>query len=307
MLLITVESNGQLKITGTVYDSTGVFPLEAASVLSSSGNGTITDKKGVFEINVSEKDSIWFSYLGKSTIKFPVIEIISYPQFNISLKAGIPLLQEVRIKPKDYRLDSIQNRIEYAKIFDYKKPSFKSIVTSIGITGITVDIDELIRAFQKRKIRSRLSFKQRLSEEEKNKFIDHRFTKLLVRKLTGLDGASLDSFMLQHRPAYEFVLSASEYDLRAYIIREYKKYMTTKEERTIPGELGNLIDKKDGFVRQATKMQEPFSINNTARRHNASGLPASFTRVIFRKGSGDQFFQTIIAVIVWQVYIDHLT
>ncbi len=228
LLLIPGETYGQLKITGTVYDSSGVFPLEAASVLSTSGKGTATDKKGHYEISVSEKDSIWFSYLGKPTIKFPVIEIISYPQFDISLRVGIPILKEVRIKPRDHRLDSIQNRIDYAKVFNYQKPSFSSIVTSIGITGFTVDLDELIRAFQKRKIRSMMSFKQRLMEEEKSKFIDHRFTKLLVKKLTGLDGADLDNFMLKHRPEYEFVLTASDYDLQEYITRAYEKYKSLK-------------------------------------------------------------------------------
>lgn len=229
LLITTIETNGQLKITGTIYDSTGVFPLEAASVLSTSGKGTATDKKGHYEINVSEQDSIWFSYLGKPTIKFPVIEIISYPQFDISLRVGIPILKEVRIKPRDYRLDSIQNRIDYAKVFKYQKPSFKSIVTSFGI-GFTVDLDELIKAFQKRKIRTITGFKQRLLQEEKDKFIDRRFTKLLVRKLTGLDGADLDSFMLHHRPRYEFVLSASDYDLREYIARAYKKYKSVKHD-----------------------------------------------------------------------------
>ncbi len=231
LLLKTIEANGQLKITGTIYESNGIFPLEAASVLSTSGKGTTTDKKGYYEISVSEQDSIWFSYLGKSTIKFPVIEIINYSQFDISLRVDIPVLKEVRIKPRDYKLDSIQNRIDYAKVFNYRKPSFGSIVTSIGITGFTVDIDELIRAFQKRKIRSMMSFKQRLLEEERNKFIDQRFTKLLVRKLTELDGADLDHFMLHHRPEYKFVLSASEYDLQEYILGEFHKYMDSKKGR----------------------------------------------------------------------------
>ena len=229
LLLISLKSYGQSKITGTVYDSTGVFPLESASVLSTSGKGTATDLKGCFEISVSEKDSIWFSYLGKPTIKFPVIEIIGYPQFNISLRVGIPVLKEVRIKPRDYQLDSTRNRIEYSKVFNYQKPSFSSIVTSIAITGFTVDLDELIRAFQKRKIRTKLSFQQRLLQQEKDKFIDHRVTKLFVKKITGLDGANLDEFMLRHRPAYEFVVSASEYDLQEYIIREYKKYKSVKQ------------------------------------------------------------------------------
>ena len=62
-----------------------------------------------------------------------------------------------------------------------------------------------------------LRFQERLIEQEKEKFVSHRFNKALVRRLTSLDGAQLDQFMLMYRPGYEFTLSASEYNFQLYI------------------------------------------------------------------------------------------
>jgi hypothetical protein len=215
--LFTSTIYSQVKITGKVYDSTGVFPMEAVSVLGGQGRGTVTDQKGYYEITLDRSDSIWFCYLGKPTRKFPVAEIELEMGFNISLRTGIPVLKEVTLQPANYKLDSIRNRADYAKGFNYKKPTFSSIVTSISITGITVDLDELIKAFGKKKIKRSLSFRERLIEQEHDKFIDHRFTALLVRTLTGLEGTELRWFMDTCRPDYSFVSIASDYELRKYI------------------------------------------------------------------------------------------
>ena len=213
----------QLQLKGTVYDESGVFPLQAVSVISSSGKGTITDSAGRYNLIVTEKDSVWFSYLGKKTKRFIVDEIPDLNDFNISLRINIPVLKDVRISSPDYKLDSIQNRIDYAKVFNYQKPSFRSIVTSIGI-GFTVDLDELIRAFQYRKKKMMLGFQDRLLDEEQQKFVSHKFTRLLVSEITGLKGEILDSFMLKYRPSYSFVAGASDYALGKYIKDMYEIY-----------------------------------------------------------------------------------
>ena len=70
-------------IKGVVYDSSRNYPLEAVSVLSSAGAGTITNAEGYYEIRVTDRDSIWFSYLNKPTVKFPVIKIVNPMQFDI--------------------------------------------------------------------------------------------------------------------------------------------------------------------------------------------------------------------------------
>jgi len=201
-------------IRGTVYDSSRNYPLEAVSVLSTSGKGTTTNADGFYSIEVTEKDSIWFSYLNKPTIKFPVLKIINPMGFDISLLVNVPTLKEVRIRPKNYKQDSIQNRVDYAKIFNYQKPKLKP---SIQGMGVGFDLDEIINMFRFKRNRSIASFQRRLLLEEQDKFIDHRFNKALVRRLTLLESPELDSFMLLYRPSHTFTKLAGEYEFQYYI------------------------------------------------------------------------------------------
>ncbi|NDA61587.1 MAG: hypothetical protein EBX50_06040 [Chitinophagia bacterium] len=71
-LFISPLNAQTITISGTVFDISARRPLEAVAVISSSGKGTVTDSMGRYTISVNEKDSIWFSLIGKSTMKYPV-------------------------------------------------------------------------------------------------------------------------------------------------------------------------------------------------------------------------------------------
>ena len=199
--------------------------MEAVSVLSSSGRGTFTNSVGHYEILVNESDTVWFSYLGKPTIKYPVSKIPNETQFDISIQINIPVLREIRLKPKNYRLDSIQNRLDYAKAFDYEKAKLRPSVTN---SGVGFDVNEIIRMFQFKKNKSMLSFQRRLLEDEQESFISHRFNKGLIVRLTGLNGGDLDTFMRLYRPSYTFALTTAEYDFQVYIKKAYEDYRFRK-------------------------------------------------------------------------------
>ena len=87
------------------------------------------------------------------------------------------------------------------------------------------DLDEIINMFRFKRNKSMLAFQQRLLTQEREKFVDHRFNKALVRRLTPLTGGELDSFMLIYRPPYEFVLLTSDYDFQEYIKESYRRYL----------------------------------------------------------------------------------
>ena len=196
--------------------------------MTTSGGGTVTDIFGNYEIEVKETDSIWFSYLNKPTIKYAVAKIFDASHFDIALHVNIPILKEVIVRPKDYKRDSIQNRIDYAKAFDWEKPKLSPSVNSDGSVGF--DIEEIIRMFQFRRNKSAAKFRDRLLEEEREKFIDHRFNKSLVLRLTGLVGADRDSFMLVCKPSYEMCLYTSDYDFQFYIRKCYEAYKLQKSD-----------------------------------------------------------------------------
>lgn len=206
----------QYKIMGTVYDSSRNYPMESVSVLSTSGKGTMTNAEGHYEIEVEETDSIWFSYLNKPTRKFPVQKIINPFEFDISIQVNVPLLKEVKIRPKNYKLDSLQNRMDYAKIFNYQKPKLKVVTPQFGV-GAGFDLDEIINMFRFRRNRSMAAFQKRLLQEEHDKFVEHRYNKALVRRLTLLEGNELDSFMRVFRPSYMFTKLSGDYEFQQYI------------------------------------------------------------------------------------------
>ena len=229
LLFILVAGNvaAQYKVKGTVFDSSRLYRIEAVTVMSSGGKMTMTDSLGRYQIVVGEKDSIWFSYLGKPTPKYAVLKIVDVNQFDISLRLKSDVMKEVIVRNRSYRMDSIQNRKDYAKAFNFRRPNVGSM-TSIGPSGAGIDLDELIRVFQFRKNRSMEKFRERLEEQERQKFIDHRFSKLLVKRLTNLDGTDLDVFMLKYRPTYAFTLTASEYDFQLYIKKCFELSKSSK-------------------------------------------------------------------------------
>src|SRR2546421_2050809 len=216
LLFLLHQLVAQVKISGTVYDVSRLRPLQSVSVLSTSGHGTVTDSTGRYTITASESDSIYFSYLNKPTAKFPVKAIPNIFAFDISLHVPVADLPVVKVKLPNYHMDSLQNRRDYEKIFNYRKPGL-GLATSPGGAGVGLDLDEFINIFRFRHNKRMLAFQHRLEQEEQDKFIDHRFTKATARKITGLNGDSLNLFMKQYRPSYEFTQMSNDYEFLEYI------------------------------------------------------------------------------------------
>ena len=213
----------EITVHGTVFNMYKTRPLEAVSVLAHSGRGTTTDANGNYYLRVSIDDSISFSYLGKATQMFPVRDMNQTTGFDIALHVNATELAEVRVAPKNYHMDSLQNRKDYEKIFNYKKPGFELTEPGQG-TGVGVDLDALINMFRYKQKRRTLAFQERLIEDEQDAFVAHRFSRYIVKQITKLDGDDLDSFMVAYKPSYNFAKTASDYDFFDYIKLAYGEY-----------------------------------------------------------------------------------
>ena len=223
----------QIRVSGRVYDISKYRPLEAVSVLTTSGSGTVSDSLGHYSIIVRETDSIWFSYLNRPTPKYPVRSIANVQNFEISLHVNSTELKEVKIMPRNYRLDSIQNRLDYAKAFNFRKPGVGSALDMSPGGSVGLDITELIQMFQFRRNKRMTAFQNRLLQEEEDRYIDHRFSRALIIKLTGLRGDALNNFMEIYRPTVEFVESSTDYEFQDYIKKcfsHYQRYQNLRNE-----------------------------------------------------------------------------
>lgn len=225
------KKQGYTTISGVVYDISARLPIEAVAVLSTSGNGTLTDSLGKYSIRVRWTDSIWFSMLGKTTTKYPVDTIANLDQFNIMIHVRVGDLPEVKVRSKNYRLDSIENRREYAKIFNFKKPTLSIInnhVYSPGSPSAGFDLQEIINIFRFKRNRSLAAFQKRLLQQEQDKYIDYRFNKTLVRKLTKLQQPEIDIFMNKYRPDYEYLLTLNDIEFGYHIQKWFEEYKENK-------------------------------------------------------------------------------
>ncbi len=219
----------QVRVSGRVYDISGKVPLEAVSVLSNSGKGTMTDKDGKYSIVLGESDSLWFSYLNKPTVHYSVKLIPNRENFEIALHVYPTTLKEVHFMPKNYRMDSLQNREDYAKAFNFEKPGIGSSLNMGPSGGVGLDLDAFISMFQFKKNRRMLAFQERLLYEEAEKYIDHRFNRALVIRLTGLRGLDLDLFMKRYRPDIEFTRTSSDYEFQQYIKQSFFNYQRLRK------------------------------------------------------------------------------
>jgi hypothetical protein len=122
-------------------------------------------------------------------------------------------------------MDSLQNRRDYEKIFNYRKPGLStSLNPSPGNVAVGLDLDELINMFKFKKNKRMASFQNRLVKEEKEKYISHRFNKGLVRKLTSLPDPEIDSFMLEFRPTFDMATQFNELEFGQFIVEAFKYY-----------------------------------------------------------------------------------
>ncbi|MBO9570817.1 MAG: hypothetical protein J7497_01195 [Chitinophagaceae bacterium] len=224
LLLSGFYSFTQVRVSGRVYDISKYNPLEAVSVLSTSGGFTVSDSLGRYSIVVNENDSIWFSYLNKPTPKYAVKAILNVQHFEISLHVNTTELKQVQVMPRNYRQDSIQNRLDYAKAFNFQKPGVSSSMSTDLNPTVGMDLDAFINMFRFKRNKRMLAFQDRLLQEEEDRFIDYRFSRALIIKLTGLHGEELNDFIQHYRPSVEFVRMATDYELQDYIKSSYRHY-----------------------------------------------------------------------------------
>ena len=231
LLFFAIKSNAQIiTVSGNVFDITGRRPIESV-IVNSGSNHTTTDSLGRYIITVKTKDSLWFSLFGKSTQKFPVDTVSDPHNFNIMIHVAGYDLPEVRVRNSYYRLDSIQNRNDYAKYFNYQPPGLRLSNNQqlFGPSGLTVgfDLDEIINMFRFHRNRNLQFLQTRLINQERDKYVDYRFTKRFVQKLTHLEGDALAGFMSYCRPSYELLGVLNDLELGLYIEKKFVEYKKT--------------------------------------------------------------------------------
>jgi hypothetical protein len=188
------------------------------------GEGFYNTTKGEFKSNAQEGDVLIAALqgFGVDTIKIRTESTILF-----YLRRNAIQLKEVVVK------DSLGTPAEQlkAKMEEYSSAYSKGAVGDIfslggsnGGGGAGLSIDALYSLLSRQGKNARL-LQKIIERDYRDAMINYRFTKTLINRVTGLNGAKLVDFKQQYKPGYYFILEANDYDLIQYIKRSYSSYL----------------------------------------------------------------------------------
>ena len=188
----------------------------------SQGRHNISDMGGNYRIAARAGDTVLFSSAGYQVDTVIVAGYMFAESFLVPMEPHVVALQAVKVEEgRNYQLDSVRRREEYAFILDKKHP-VKLMNEKRSADGPGLSFSP-IGYFSKRE-RQKRELKKRLRQEEEDYYIDSKFSLSRVSQLTKLSGDSLRIFMWRYRPTYKFCRSAGSQDMLFYINEKLKLY-----------------------------------------------------------------------------------
>lgn len=217
-------------LTGSV--SGNFVPLNGAVVKNiSKTKATMSDVNGNFKINAISGDTLTVGFMG---FKTDTLKVKQQAFLVFTLQPLTQLLGEVNISSN--RLSPLaqfrKNQEDYKQI--YRIGDNTHVFSASGDyrrIGVGLNIDALYSNFSKQGKDAR-RLQKVFVKDYYNDIVDTRFTKNLVNRITGYQGKQLDDFMADNRPSYEFIQSATDYDIIQFIQRRTRGILLQTDNPT---------------------------------------------------------------------------
>lgn len=212
--MITLNTFSQTMMKGEVRDlATGDF-LENVNVKNIyTQKGMTIQKDGQFQVLIKRGELVEFTRVGYQTVRIRIQSEKEPAFYKIVMNKAPIMLREVDIrgKPLDFKKDSIRYREVYDLVLRKEKKD-------------EVDMRSMPLAMLSKKNRQEWAFQEMYEKWEREKYIDFAFNEKLVSRITYLKDEELKLFMKQHRPEYEFLRSATDYEYLDYVKSCYYIY-----------------------------------------------------------------------------------
>ncbi len=219
----------QAQIEGIVYDAqTGQRVSKTYVYNTANDEGAYNNLKGEFRLTAKPGDVLIAAAEGyyPDTLVVPPAKTVYF-----RLERSSIWLKEVSVMgPRNPARDLEQKKRDYRTA--YRKGTPGSLL-STGPTGAGLSIDALY-ALISREGRNARFLQEIIERDYRNAVIDYRYTKTLVKSVTGIDDKYLEDFMFQYRPSYYFVLSVSDYNLAYYIKQSFQRYRRDPAAHRVP-------------------------------------------------------------------------
>jgi hypothetical protein len=228
LLLGSFRGWGQQFLTGKVFKKNSTEFLISVSIHNiTEQRYDLSEENGSYRIQAVPGDHIAFSSVGYMADTLTVTASLLTADCPIYLDIRPQTLQAVRVGEfSNYQLDSMDRRKEYAWVYEHDNTEHiaKDRQGADGV-GVTLNIfrNSGSGAHQ------RVHLRKRLEKEEEDYYVDSRYNKDYVAKITHLKGDSLLQFMRRYRPSYDYCRKAANVDILVYISDSYKQYMKPED------------------------------------------------------------------------------
>lgn len=207
-------------VRGFVIDKDSKARLAKVYVYNSaSDEGIYNNLKGEFSVSAKPGDTLFAALPGYA------MDTVIYPG------KGAVILQlkslAIQLKQVDIYGDKPNPQEQYIKnLNDYRyaiqKGSSKDLF-NISPLGVGLSIDAIYNLLSRDGKNAR-HLQAILEQDYREAIIDYRFHPAYVRSILENPSFDIKDFMLQYRPTYHFVLTASEYAFAQFIRNSYNSY-----------------------------------------------------------------------------------
>ena len=219
-----LQANAQQFLTGKIYKANSTEHLLSVSVHNiTQQRYDLSEEDGSYRIQAAPGDHISFSSVGYKADTVTVTASLLTAAYPVYLDVRAQTLQTVRVgQYSNYQLDSMDRRKEYAWVYDHENtPKVARDRQGADGVGVTLNIFRNTSSAAKQRIK----LGKRLEKEEEDYYVDSRYNKDYVTKITKLKGDSLAEFMRRYRPSYDYCRKAANVDILVYINDSYKQYI----------------------------------------------------------------------------------
>ncbi|RZK41535.1 MAG: hypothetical protein EOO90_10885 [Pedobacter sp.] len=192
-------------------------------------DGIYNNLKGEFTTTAKLGDTIFAAlpgyamdtviYNGKGSVVF-------------QLKSLAIQLKQVEIYGKTLTPQEQRNKTlrEYKYALD--RGSSKDLL-NLGLGGVGLGIDAIYNLLSRQGKNAR-HLRAIIEKDYRELIIDYRFNPDYVRATLDLDNVDIKDFMLQYRPTYQFVLTASDYTFVQFVKNSYNSYKRNPAALRLP-------------------------------------------------------------------------
>jgi hypothetical protein len=226
------------QLSGVVLDKLSHKPVEYATIHTGE-YVTSTSIEGKFSLyNIRFGDTLRVTSVGYVPYTYTVYNIHTD---TIYVEPVLMQLQDVHVRTRNYKADSLSTRKEFAGAFNYQKPALKDFLKTNLPTYVADDHGSAytdgssigglnllaVASLFGRNKTSAAKLQKQLQDDEQANYVDNRFSKSKVEVVTHMQGDSLQDFIDTYRPTITRLKQMTDYEVLVYIKESYTEFVKT--------------------------------------------------------------------------------